>query len=131
MNHLKKTITIWGLSYKKDSESTENAPSLFIIKSLSKIYNINCYDPLAIMPGDIKDYKRFKDKYEALKNSECLIILTDLDEFKKADLKKVKKLLKKPKILDIPGVLNKNLPKDIEYFSLGLSSSQPNLNDSN
>lgn len=119
-NHSKKNICIWGLSYKKNSESTVNSPSLFIIKSLSRKYNISVYDPLAVMPNDITGYKRFKDKYEALSGSDVLIILTDWDEFKEVKISKFQEFMKKMNIMDIAGVYSKKyFSGNINYLSLG------------
>lgn len=114
----KKTITIWGLSYKKNTNSVDNAASIEILKKLSMNYNFSVYDPMAILPRNIISYKRFKNKYAALKNSDLLIILTDWDEFIDIDHKKIVKLMSSFNIIDCVGIL-KNDIAGLNIISMG------------
>lgn len=126
--HLKKknsTICIWGLSYKKDTTSTKNAASIEIIKALKGKTKINVYDPMAIVPKNINGYTRYKDKYKALKGSNCLLILTEWDEFQKTQKKQIKNLMKSNLIIDAVGVMNnrKEELKNFNYISMGTGYS--------
>lgn len=118
-------ICIWGLAYKKDSISTKNAASVEIIRSLSKKYQITAYDPMAIVPNNINGYIRLSDKYEALKGTDCLLILTAWDEFQKIDIKKLKILMRSKLIIDGVGALEKekNQLKELNYISMGVGNS--------
>ena len=113
-------ITIWGLAYKKDSESTMNAPSVKIIKELQKKYKINVYDPKAKLPKNLSA-TQFSDKYQALKNADCLIILTEWDEFSNPNLKKVAAQVSKKNIIDSVGILqnNKSSLQAFNYLGMG------------
>lgn len=115
-------ICIWGLSYKKDTTSTKNAASLEIIKSLSRKYQITAYDPMAIVPANVGVYKRYVDKYLTLKGADCLLILTDWDEFQKIDVKKIKSLMRSNIIIDSVGILEKKKRdlKNFKYISMGV-----------
>jgi len=117
-------IAFWGLAYKKDSTSTESAPSLDLIKSLSKRNKIISYDPMAIMPKKIKGYKRVKDKYKALENADCLLIVTEWDEFKNININKIKRLMKNKLIIDCVGILHdkQNGLKGFRYISMGVGT---------
>lgn len=117
-NHKKITLCLWGLSYKKNSESTENAASILIIKSLSKDFIIHTYDPKALMPKHLSGYKRFNNKYYALKRADVLVILTDWDEFKKLELNEIRKNLV---IIDCVRVLSNFNSKSPNYIALGKS----------
>lgn len=99
-----KTVGIWGLSFKPDTDDIRNAPAINIInKLLSRGARIRAYDPKAvqkskkILKGNIT---YCKNAYEAAKGSDCLVVLTGWNEFKEADFKKLKKLLKHPVIID-------------------------------
>lgn len=99
-----KTIAIWGLSFKPNTDDIREAPSLFIIKKLlEKKYKINAYDPAAM--ENIKMFfgnkiNFFSNPYEAIKNASLLVILTEWDEFKQINLEKVAKLMKNKIIID-------------------------------
>lgn len=99
-----KKIGVLGLSFKPNTDDMRNAPSIDIVGTLTKEGAIiKAYDPAAMK----KARQIFKDKivycsnlYETAKQSDALIILTEWEEFKKMDLKKIKKLLKVKIIID-------------------------------
>ncbi len=99
-----KKIAIWGLSFKPDTDDIRFAPSVYIIEALlKKGYQITAYDLIAQKNirkifGDKINFA--DDPYSAVKEADALVILTEWNEFKQADLLRVKKLLKKPIILD-------------------------------
>ena len=114
-------ICIWGLAYKKDSESTFNAPSLIIVNVLMEKYNVKVYDPMAKLPNK-SSALQYTDKYKTLKDSDCLIILTEWDEFVKADTKKMAELMREKNIIDCVGILQnkKEKLKRFNYISMGV-----------
>ena len=98
-----KTIGILGLAFKPNTDDMRFAPSIDIINMLqAKGANIKAYDPAAMGKAkeSLKGVQLCKNAYETLKEADCLVILTEWDEFKKLDLTKVKKLLKHPIVID-------------------------------
>ena len=101
-----KTIGILGLSFKPNTDDMRFAPSIDIINSLVREGAvIKAYDPAAmekamkiLVPGSRITYVR--NPYEAARDSDCLVILTEWEEFKKLELAKIKKLLRHPIIID-------------------------------
>ncbi|MBI2094679.1 MAG: UDP-glucose/GDP-mannose dehydrogenase family protein [Candidatus Omnitrophica bacterium] len=121
-----KTIGVLGLSFKPDTDDMRFAPSIEIIEALqAQGARVRAFDPHA-MPkaGEIfKNVVFCKDSYSACRGSDCLVILTEWDEFKKLDLKKVKKLLNQPVIVDGRNIYR---PEEVRalgfrYFSMGRS----------
>lgn len=120
-----KKIAIWGLSFKPNTDDIRFAPSVDIIRALlSKGYELSVYDQEGI--PNIK--KIFGDKlqyvdsaYDALPEVDALVILTDWNEFKNVDLHKVKKLMKKPLILDGRNIYDLQTMKELgfHYISTG------------
>lgn len=117
----KKIICIWGLSYKKNTNSTTNAASIKIIKDLNKNFNLHVYDPMAILPKKLQGYTRFEDKYQALKNVDCLLIITEWDEFTKINLSQINQIMKNHLIIDCVGILTNKLGKNknFTYITMG------------
>jgi UDPglucose 6-dehydrogenase len=98
-----KTIGILGLSFKPDTDDIRNSPALEIIRALQEEgAAIKVYDPQAMPRAKavIKNITFAKDAYQACRNCDCLLFLTDWEEFKKIDLVRVKKLLKRPLVID-------------------------------
>lgn len=99
-----KKIGIWGLAFKPNTDDIRFAPSIYIIEELlEKGYSIKAFDPAAM--DNIKKIFGNKitlveDQYEAVEDVDALLILTEWNDFKQADLKKVKGLLNNPVILD-------------------------------
>jgi UDPglucose 6-dehydrogenase len=120
-----KNTAILGLSFKPNTDDIRFAPSIFIIENLLKHgFKIKVFDPEAM--GNIKKIfgekiEYAKNPYEAAKNADQLIILTEWNEFKQIDLKKLKKILKKPVIFDGRNIYDPLLLKNLgfKYFSVG------------
>ncbi len=120
-----KNLAILGLAFKPNTDDVRFAPSIYFIKNLlEKNYSISVYDPEAT--ENIKKIfknriKYFNSPYEALKNADALVILTEWNEFKQMDLEKVRSLLKKPYIFDGRNIYKKEIMKKLgfKYFSIG------------
>jgi len=120
-----KNIAIWGLSFKPDTDDIREAPSLDIINELSnKGANLRLYDPQAmqkfksVFPENDK-IKFFKNKYDTITNADALLILTEWNEFKNADLNKMKKLMNLPIIIDGRNIYNPKKMEAFEYYNVG------------
>lgn len=98
-----KTIAVLGLAFKPDTDDMRFAPSIDIVESLQKHgAHIRAFDPQAMSRAKqiFKGVKFCDDAYEAARTSDCAIIITEWNEFKELDFKKLKKLLKQPLIID-------------------------------
>jgi UDPglucose 6-dehydrogenase len=99
-----KTIAVWGLSFKPNTDDMREAPAIVLIESLLKIgAKVKAYDPEAIKEakhifGDRIQYG--KKSYEVVEGADALVIVTEWNEFRRPDLEKVKNLLKEPVIID-------------------------------
>jgi len=119
-----KKIGVLGLSFKPNTDDMRFAPSVHIIQELQKENaKIKVYDPEAMEKAKqiLNDVEFCKDPYEAAKDADALLILTEWSEFKELDLKKIKSLLKNPIIIDGRNIYN---PEDLRkegftYISIG------------
>ena len=121
-----KTIAIWGLSFKPETDDMREAPSLVIIE---KLLNAGCkikgYDPQAMKEaqrilGDKIEYT--KDPYEALIDADCLLLLTEWQEFRFPNFNVVKKLLKQNLIFDGRDIFDFKEMNDLgfDYYCVGI-----------
>ena len=123
-----KKIAIWGLSFKPNTDDIRFAPSVDIIRALlEKGYILSVYDQEGM--NNVK--KLFGNKltysissYDALKDADALVILTEWNEFKNIDLKEVKKLMKQPMIFDGRNMYDMKTMKELgfSYISTGRES---------
>ncbi len=104
-----KKIGVLGLSFKPNTDDMRFAPSVYIIQELQKEGGkIKAYDPEAMEKAKsiLNDVEFCKDPYEVAKDSDALLLVTEWDEFKELDLKKIKSLLRNPLIIDGRNIYN-------------------------
>jgi len=119
-----KTITIWGLSFKPKTDDIREAPSLMIINQLKEAgASINAFDPEAVENTKkvFPDINYFKNPYDALRNSSCLVVVTEWNEFRALDMEKIKKLIKEPNVVDGRNIYDPAEMKKLgfNYISIG------------
>jgi len=123
-----KTIAIWGLSFKPQTDDMREAPSLVIINMLLEAgAKVKAYDPVAMKEarhhfGDAITY--VEDQYEALIDADCLAILTEWPEFRIPNFKVIKKLLTTPVIFDGRNIYDKKevIRNGFDYFCIGVQT---------
>lgn len=121
-----KTIAIWGLSFKPETDDMREAPALVLIgKFLEAGCFVKAYDPVAMEEtrrkiGDKITYA--KDEYEALEDADCLLLVTEWKEFRVPDLDLMKKLLKNNVIFDGRNIYDASEIRaaGFEYFGIGI-----------
>ncbi len=111
----KNYISILGLSYKENTNSIKNSPSISLIKSL-KNNNIKVFDPKAKLPFNKKNCQQIKKIDKSFLSSKILIFMTPWKMFKNIKItKKVKLIIDPFKIINRKNLKNKK----IRYYSLG------------
>lgn len=121
-----KNIGVWGLAFKPNTDDMREAPSLKIISSLRKKgAKIKAYDPQSVENSRrlIKNITYVADPYEAVKNADVLLIVTEWNEFRQIDLKKVKNLMKTPIILDGRNIYDPQKVKGLGFSYQGVGRS--------
>lgn len=104
-NDLKnKTIAVWGLSFKPNTDDMREAPSIVLIENLlAEGAKIKAYDPEATEEARkiFKDKIVYADKtYEALEGADALVIVTEWNEFRRPNFERMKTAMKSHIIFD-------------------------------
>ena len=125
-----KNIAVLGLSFKPNTDDIRNAPVIEIIRALREEgARIRVYDPSAMKKAkDALGGSRIifcKDSYQACRQADCLLVVTEWDEFKELDFGRIKKLMRRPFIIDGRNIYE---PKHLEelgfnYIGIGRRSS--------
>ncbi|MHC4271541.1 MAG: UDP-glucose dehydrogenase family protein [Planctomycetota bacterium] len=122
------TLAVWGLAFKAKTDDTRESPAIFCIKKfLEAGFSIKAYDPEAAAnaQNELKgNFQSCPNGYEALKDTDALVILTDWQEFRNPDFKKIADSLKTPIIFDGRNLYDLDIVKQagLEYHSIGRSS---------
>lgn len=125
-----RTFAVWGLTFKPDTDDMRESPAIPIVEALTGAGAvINAYDPKAAKAA--RDfYLRGNDricycesKYEALKDADALILVTEWKEFRSPDFYEIQKLLKTPVIFDGRNQYDKKRMKKygFTYYQIGVS----------
>jgi len=117
-----KLIAVWGLSFKPNTDDMREAPSIVIINELQRLgARIRAFDPVAEGNARLifKNVEYAETPYDAIKDADALVILTEWDEFRQLDLKVIKTLLKQPIIIDGRNVYDPSEMKDFKYLGIG------------
>ena len=104
-----------------------SAPSLDIINTLqAEGAIIKAFDPQAMQKAKkiLKNVKFCKDPYELAQGSSCLVLLTEWNEFKELDFKKIKKLLEQHIIFDGRNMYNKEQLEKMGFKYIGIGRSK-------
>lgn len=98
-----RTIGVLGLSFKPDTDDMREAPSIYIIARLQEEgAKIKAYDPRATEKARVvlPDVEYCPDPYEAARDSDALLIITEWNEFRNLDLLRIRESLRQPVIID-------------------------------
>ena len=123
-----KTIAVWGLSFKPETDDMREAPSLVLIDKLCGAgARVKVYDPVAMSEcrrriGDKVEYAR--NIYEAVADVDALLIVTEWKEFRMPDWTAVLRVMKSPVIFDGRNIYDPDEMKELGfvYHSIGRPS---------
>lgn len=120
-----KTIAIWGLSFKPNTDDMREAPSLVLIDHLIREgAHVKAYDPVAMeetqrILGDKIEYSN--DMYEAVIDADALVLITEWSEFRIPNYKVLSKLIRNKVIFDGRNIYDPIEMKEngFTYYSIG------------
>ena len=124
-NLLGKTVALWGLSFKPDTDDMREAPSLVVIDELFRAgAKVKVYDPIAMdecrrKVGNIVEY--VKGVYECVENADALILLTEWKEFRVVDWDRVRSNMNNHILIDGRNIYDGNELKEkgFRYLAIG------------
>lgn len=101
-----KQIAIWGLSFKPNTDDLREAPAIAIAQELlEEGARLRLHDPVAmekaraiLPPSDVVEY--FDDPLEAARGAAAVVLATEWDDYRKADLRALREALETPILLD-------------------------------
>jgi UDPglucose 6-dehydrogenase len=126
-----KTIAVWGLAFKPNTDDMRAAPSRTLMESLWNAgARVKAYDPVAEeeahrIYGDRADLQLVKSATEALEGADALAIVTEWQEFRSPDFDTIRTTLKHPVIFDGRNLYDPGFVKrfGLQYFAIGRGDS--------
>lgn len=123
-----KQLAILGLAFKPNTDDMREAPAINILNELAKkgakfkVYDPQAYEEAKWRLENIQDRITYCDnEYEAMEDSNALVIITEWNQFRRLDLDRVKKSLKQPYFFDLRNIYRKEhmQKQGFKYFGVG------------
>ncbi|MBW7888505.1 MAG: UDP-glucose/GDP-mannose dehydrogenase family protein [Bacteroidetes bacterium] len=120
-----KHFAVWGLAFKPNTDDMREAPSIVIINKLLEAGAVvTAYDPAAMETSKFYLDSKIsfsKNEYDALKNADALLVLTEWNEFRNPDFSRMAMLMKEPVIFDGRNIFDREKMKGSKftYFGIG------------
>jgi len=119
-----KTLAVLGLTFKPNTDDMRDSPSLSILPALLEAgAMVRAFDPEGMDEAkkQMPELGYCGDAYETMQGADALVLLTEWNEFRALDLKRVKALLRVPVVIDLRNIYK---PEEmsaagIAYFSIG------------
>jgi UDPglucose 6-dehydrogenase len=125
-----KKIAVWGLAFKPNTDDVRFAPSINILKAmLAEGAEVRAYDPEAIEKARavLPEVTYCADAYQAAEGADAILIITEWDEFRQMDWKRVLSIVEQPLIIDGRNIFNPEAisGKGFRYISIGRIDALP------
>jgi UDPglucose 6-dehydrogenase len=129
-----KTLAVWGLAFKPNTDDIREAPSLKIIhRLLDEGANLRLYDPAAmgnvqqVFPENPPRLVYCRSAIEAATGAHAILLVTEWDEFKQMDWEQVKQVVALPIVVDGRNCLDPTKLQEagFEYYGMGRPSIIP------
>ena len=121
-----KTIDVWGLSFKPQTDDVRGAPSLVLIRSLLQAgCRVQAYDPVAMDQARRllgKSIHFANDMYQAANDAHALVLVTEWKEFRMPAWDVMRKIMQTPLVLDGRNIYNPQevSEKGFDYLGIGI-----------
>jgi len=119
-----KTVAVLGLTFKPNTDDMRDSPSLEIVPALQNAGAVvRAFDPKGMEEAEalLENVVWCEDAYGTMESADCLAIITEWNEFRALDLKRVKSLLRQPVLVDMRNIYK---PQEMraagfDYYSVG------------
>ncbi|MEX2408395.1 MAG: UDP-glucose/GDP-mannose dehydrogenase family protein, partial [Rhodovibrionaceae bacterium] len=125
-----KTVALLGLTFKPNTDDMREAPSLAIIAALQQAgATVRAFDPEGMEEAAklVEKVAFCADAYETMQGADCLVLVTEWNEFRNLDLGRIKSLLNEPAMVDLRNVYDPVMMREagIRYRSIGRPDGIP------
>lgn len=119
-----KTVAVLGLAFKPETDDIREAPALDIIKGLLEAgAKVRAYDPVAMIEtaSVFPEVNYADDEYSAVTDADALVFVTEWNQFRALDMKRIRDLMRTPRIADLRNIYEPQDMRELgfEYVGIG------------
>ena len=118
-----KTVAVLGLAFKPETDDMREAPSVDIIRNLlEQGAQVKAYDPVAKSEAMkiVPDITYSDDEYAAVADADALVFVTEWNQFRALDMKRIRDLMKSPKIADLRNIYDPEDMRELGFQYVGV-----------
>jgi len=124
-----KTFGVLGLSFKPNTDDVRDSVALDLIKALLKAgARVRAFDPVAMENAKKalpKQVHFAEDVWETVDGADCLILATEWNEFRRIDMARAKRVMKRPVVIDCKNVYDPKAMADMGFTHVGVGRGIP------
>ena len=125
-----KRVCVWGLAFKPETDDVRFAPPLAIIRQLlAEGANVRAYDPEAMQKAskELTEVTYCRDLYDAAESADVIVLLTEWQEFRRADWARLSGLVERALIIDGRNTLSIEdfVASGFQYVGIGGVAASP------
>jgi UDPglucose 6-dehydrogenase len=121
-----QVIGILGLAYKPNTDDVREAPAIDVIQSLQqKGARVRAYDPKAVpvLKRIMNGIDYCTDAYKTAEGADALLLVTEWDEFRNLDMDRLKRVMRRPVIVDGRNIYDPKLMRELGFVYRGVGRS--------
>ena len=122
-----KTVAILGLSFKPNTDDIRESLGIDFARALlKKGIKVRAFDPVA-MPAAQAELPRIvycPDAYQATKGADALAVVTEWNQFRQLDLARVKRLMRRPAIVDCRNIYDPQTVREMGFRYQGVGRGE-------
>lgn len=118
-----KTVAVLGLAFKPETDDMREAPSIDIIRGLlERGASVRAYDPVAMTEASrvLPKIEYAADEYEAVKDADALVFITEWNQFRALDMGRIRDLMKAPKVADLRNIYHPADMRELGFDYVGV-----------
>ncbi|VWX53011.1 UDP-glucose/GDP-mannose dehydrogenase family protein [Novosphingobium sp. 9U] len=118
-----KTVCVLGLTFKPNTDDMRDSPAIAVIQTLQDAgAQVHAHDPEGTEQAQkvLENVTYFDEPYAAMEGAEALVIVTEWDNFRALDLKRVKSLLAAPVLVDLRNIYPRARCEELGFTYCGI-----------
>jgi UDPglucose 6-dehydrogenase len=118
-----KSIAVLGLAFKPETDDMREAPSVDIIRGLvNRGARVRAYDPVAMAETAkiLPEIEYAEDEYSAVEGTDALVFVTEWNQFRALDMKRIRELMKSPRIADLRNIYSPEAMRELGFDYTGV-----------